>query len=110
VAFQNPLLRGQFNSYKRKMNQLFDRLINAAKKIQDPSGELLAILADIEIAMNDPHRREIINLARVQCAYDDELEFDDDAIASEGDGNGCFLEAWVWVDFCDSLLLKAPHQ
>ena len=32
-------------------------------------------------------------------AREGELEFDDDAIASEGDDNGAYLQAWVWVDF-----------
>jgi len=29
----------------------------------------------------------------------DELEVDGDARISEGDDNGCFVAAWVWVDF-----------
>lgn len=90
------------------MNQLFARLVSAAKQVPDPSSDLLAILAEIEILMNDARRQEIINLARLQSAYDDEVAFDDDGIASEGSENGCFLQAWVWVDFGNSALSKTP--
>jgi len=36
------------------------------------------------------------------------LEFDDDSIASEGDDNGAYLQAWAWVDFGGTNLDK--HQ
>jgi len=61
---------------------------------------------------------EIIELGREQHQKDGELEIDDDAEPSEGNDNGCYLQAWVWVDFagtkfdkelCDQCKEPASH-
>jgi hypothetical protein len=44
-------------------------------------------------------RCEIIALARQQCEIEGAVEIDDNALLSEGNDNGCYLAAWVWVDF-----------
>ena len=36
----------------------------------------------------------------------DELEFDDEIELSEGIQNGCFIKAWVWVNFAGTELSK----
>jgi hypothetical protein len=36
----------------------------------------------------------------------DEIEIDADARISEGDENGAFVRAWVWVDFSGTELDK----
>ena len=48
---------------------------------------------------DDERRFEIIELAREQHQKDGELEIDDDARVSEGNDNGCYVGAWVWLDF-----------
>jgi hypothetical protein len=42
-------------------------------------------------------RLAICKLARNKYGSDD-IEIDDNAKLSEGDDNGCFVAAWVWVD------------
>ena len=57
---------------------------------------------------SEERRFAIIELAREQHQKDGELEIDDDAKPSEGNDNGCYLQAWVWVDFADTKFDK--HQ
>lgn len=42
---------------------------------------------------------QIMRLAREQYHVDGECEIDDGAKISEGDDNGAYVQAWVWVDF-----------
>lgn len=44
-------------------------------------------------------QKTIRNLARKQHAIVGQLEIDPDAIVSEGDDNGAYVAAWVWVNF-----------
>src|SRR5579859_526028 len=44
-------------------------------------------------------RSEIIELAREQRGEEGAVEIDDAAQVSEVDDNGCYVAAWVWVDF-----------
>ena len=48
----------------------------------------------------------IIELARQDPRLDDELEIDDDPKVSEGDDNGAWVQAWLWVDFSGTPLDK----
>ena len=47
----------------------------------------------------DVRRRAIIEIAREQKQKEGFLEIDDGAQVSEGDDNGCYVAAWVWVEF-----------
>ncbi len=54
-------------------------------------------------------RGTIIALAHEQhntSSKEGELEIDDDAKISEGDDNGAYVQAWVWVSFADTELNK----
>ena len=44
-------------------------------------------------------RFAIIELARQQHEQEGLVEIDDNAQLSEGAENGCYVQAWVWVDF-----------
>lgn len=44
-------------------------------------------------------KARIVELAKEQCHRDGECEVDDNAIVSEGNDNGAYVQAWVWVDF-----------
>ncbi len=44
-------------------------------------------------------RLGIIQLAREQLADEGRVEIDDDAVVSDGDDDGCYVAAWVWVAF-----------
>ena len=47
----------------------------------------------------EERRFEIIELAREQREQEGAVEIDDNATLSEGNDNGCYVQAWVWVDF-----------
>jgi len=49
---------------------------------------------------------QILDIARLDHRVGDELEIDDNAVISEGDDNGCFVQAWMWVSFHDTSLDK----
>lgn len=50
--------------------------------------------------------QRIKQLAREQHQSDGECEIDDNALISEGDDNGTYVQAWVWVDFSGTDLDK----
>lgn len=50
----------------------------------------------------EKRRHAIIDLARAEHQEDGKLEIDEDAKLSEGDDNGAWVQAWVWVDFSGS--------
>ena len=50
----------------------------------------------------EERRSEIINLARKEHQEEGQVEIDDNAQLSEGDDNGCYVQAWVWVDFTET--------
>ena len=90
------------------MSRYFQDLLTAAKTVKKPSSELRKAIEAIEKHLNEPRRQKVLELGRATLAREGELEFDDDAIASEGDDNGAYLQAWVWVDFGGTNLDK--HQ
>jgi hypothetical protein len=70
----------------------------------------LQALADaIALVSETPERDAAIRkMADEQYGRDGECEIDNDAIVSEGDDNGAFVAAWVWVDFCGTPFDKDP--
>ena len=54
----------------------------------------------------EERRSEIIELAREQRQEEGAVEIDDDALLSEGNDNGCYVAAWVWLDFADTKFNK----
>lgn len=81
------------------MSRYSQDLLTAARALKKPSPELRKAIEAVENHLDDPRRQQILELARATLACEGELEFDDDAVASEGDDNGTHLQAWVWVDF-----------
>ena len=63
----------------------------------------------LESALADsavPRTQHILDIAR-EFARDGELEIDDqNAVVSEGEDNGAYVLAWMWVDFADTDLDK----
>ena len=51
----------------------------------------------------EERRKAILDLART-LEYD--ISFDHEATISEGDENGCYVQAWVYVSFADTPLDK----
>ena len=54
----------------------------------------------------EERRKAIIELARAEHQSEGSVEIDDNAELSEGDYNGCYVQAWVWVDFAGTPLDK----
>ena len=71
------------------------------------SNEATAPASPTEAAID--RELQILELAREQFGEYGAVEFDDDATVSEGDGNGAYVQAWVWVDFTDTKLDKEPE-
>ena len=58
----------------------------------------------------EERRCEIIELAREQREIEGAVEIDYNALLSEGNDNGCYVAAWVWVDFAGSNFDKQKEQ
>ena len=57
------------------------------------------------------HRRsDIVDLARAQREQEGLVEIDANATLSEGNQNGCYLAAWVWVDFAGTRFDKQTEE
>jgi hypothetical protein len=48
---------------------------------------------------SETRRFGIVELAQQYHQHEGTVEIDDDAQVSEGSDNGCYVAAWVWVDF-----------
>ena len=48
----------------------------------------------------------IRNMARTRYSCEGETEIDRNAKVSEGDDNGAYVQAWVWVDFTNTKLCR----
>ena len=88
------------------MSGYFQDLLTAARVVKKPSSELRNAIEAVENHLDDPRRQQILELARATLVREGELEFDDDAIVSEGNDNGAYLQAWAWVDFGGTTLDK----
>ncbi len=47
----------------------------------------------------EERRIGIIELARQHHGQEGQVEIDDNAQLSEGNDHGCYVQAWVWIDF-----------
>lgn len=58
----------------------------------------------------EEREEKIRELARQQHHVDGEVEVDDGGIVSEGDDNGAYVQAWVWVDYAGTDLDKESEE
>ncbi len=58
----------------------------------------------------EARRVGIIELARQHRQVEGAVEIDNNAQLSEGNDNGCYVSAWVWVDFAGTGYDKESHQ
>ena len=56
----------------------------------------------------EERRRSIIKLAKNTIEKEGSLEIDSDAEISEGNDNGCYVQAWAWLPF-DNVLDQIPR-
>jgi len=66
--------------------------------------------SDCSAQSREERRLEIIELAREQREQKGAVEIDDNALLSEGNDNGCYVQAWVWVDFAGTRFDKEEHE
>lgn len=54
---------------------------------------------------------KIMEIARQnENLHEGELELDDNAVISEGDDNGAYVQVWMWVPFDGTPLDKEPEE
>ena len=58
----------------------------------------------------EERRVGIIDLARQQHQQEGLVEIDANAQVSEGNDNGCYVQAWVWVDFANTRFDKEKGE
>lgn len=54
---------------------------------------------DVDANLDKPDPNELSEHVRERYEKEGQLEFDDDIKFSHGDDNGCYAQAWVWIDF-----------
>ena len=52
------------------------------------------------------HRANVVHLAKSTREREGDIEIDDDAVVSDGDDNGAYVQAWVWIPFSGTDLDK----
>ena len=52
------------------------------------------------------YREKVIKMAKETYQSEGSIEIDDTALISDGEDNGAYVSAWVWVDFSDTDLDK----
>jgi hypothetical protein len=62
------------------------------------------------LTKDNKRTEEILRLAKDQHHKDGEIEIDDGSTVSEGDDNGAYVQAWVWVDFTGTTLDKTTQH
>jgi hypothetical protein len=92
------------------MNKSFQDLLTAARTVENPPLALREAIEAAEKHLDDPRREQIVEMARESLAREGEIEFDDDAIVSEGSDNGAYVEGWIWLSFEGTPLNKEKEE
>jgi len=92
------------------MNKTFQDLLTAARTVNNPPAALSAAIEAADKHLDDPRREQIVEMARESLGREGAIEFDDDAVVSEGSDNGAYVEGWIWVDFEGTPLDKAKDE
>jgi hypothetical protein len=92
------------------MNKSFQDLLTAARTVQNPPLALREAIEAAEKHLDDPRREQIVEMASETLAREGAIEFDDDAIVSEGSDNGAYVEGWIWLDFSGTPLDKEKEE
>ncbi len=95
---------------RENMNKTFQDLLTAARVVNNPPAALSAAIVAAEKHLDDPRREQIVEMARESLGREGAIEFDDDAVVSEGSDNGAYVEGWIWVDFEGTPLDKAKDE
>lgn len=88
---------------------LYARTGNQLHTVARPDDPMRDHQERIDFAAAQERQADIVALVFNQYDSDD-VETDDDVKVSEGDDNGAFVQAWVWVDFSGTPLDKKSEQ
>ena len=78
--------------------------------MKNPPAALSAAIESAEKHLDDPRREQIVEMAIGTLAREGAIEFDDDAIVSEGSDNGAYGEGWIWLSFSGTPLDKERDE
>jgi hypothetical protein len=92
------------------MNKSFQDLLTAARTVENPPTALRSAIEAAEKHLDDPRREQIVEMAIGTLAREGAIEFDDDAIVSEGSDNGAYVEGWIWLSFSGTPLDKERDE
>jgi hypothetical protein len=92
------------------MNKSFRDLLTAARTVKNPSAALSAAIESAEKHLDDPRREQIVEMAQESLGREGAIEFDDDAVVSEGSDNGAYVEGWIWLSFSGTPLDKERDE
>jgi hypothetical protein len=78
--------------------------------VKNPPAALSAAIESGVKHLDDPRREQIVEMARESLGREGAIEFDDDAVVSEGSDNGAYVEGWIWLSFSGSPLDKERDE
>jgi hypothetical protein len=84
------------------MSALLSRLVEVARQIKDPPDALISLISEYDESVSSERRNLIVAYFNEKFARDGENEVDDDALLSEGEDNGAYVETWTWLDFSET--------
>jgi hypothetical protein len=94
------------------MDTFSQKLLEAARKVRfgetgpkNGGKQLRDAIKEIEAHLSDQRNQVIVELAQSQ-AEEGSMEVDDNVVVSEGDDNGAYVQAWLWVSFDGTALDK----
>lgn len=76
------------------------KTLDTAKEIARAAVQVIDDKSNEELFRED----QIIALAKEKHEKEGAIEFDEDAVVSEGDDNGAYVTGWIWVDFAGTEL------
>lgn len=91
------LLRSAESASKHGRNLTLEKKVSEAR----------VILNDL-VSPKTKRNVTIVEMAKSEHEDEGTIEVDDNAIVSEGDDNGAYVEAWVWVSFSGTPYDKDP--
>ena len=86
-------------STEEQLQRLTNILDTLAGTVVAHDAQIEKLIEAAEKHLDDPRREQIVEMARESLGREGAIEFDDDAVVSEGSDNGAYVEGWIWVDF-----------
>lgn len=112
------VLAGPFDELHKYVEEIMGRPVwthemgnkDIATQIKEKARDDFIALARSVGAAPTERDQQILALARERLASDGEVELDEDAVVSEGDENGAYVQGWLWVSFDGTELSKEEEE